>query len=156
MTPRPDTDAGRRIPVSELVTGGLCLVASGVFLALATALPQGHSRGDDGPGALPEQIGVFGLVCSGFYLFFTLRGGFPGVAGKFTAAPRALASFAIFALAMAAVPLLGLASSLALAAAGLTLLFQGERRWLRAAATGIALWLIATLLFQRLLGLPLP
>ncbi|MDS9468818.1 tripartite tricarboxylate transporter TctB family protein [Paracoccus sp. MBLB3053] len=148
--------ADRNIPVSELAAGALCIAASGTFLALAFALPDGHSRGDVGPGALPEQIGIFGLLCSAIYLVLTLRGAFPGVKGKFADAPRALASFAIFALGMIVVPWLGLALSLATAAAGLTLLFQGDRRWLRAAATGITLWLIATLLFQRLLGLPLP
>jgi len=156
MTAPAETTADRRIPVSEVAAAIICLAASGVFLLLAMALPAGHSRGDVGPGALPEQIAIFGLVCAVCYLVSVLRGGFAGRAGKFTDTPRALASFAIFAIGMAVAPWLGLALSLAIASAALTLLFQGERRWPRAAATGIGLWLIATLLFQKLLGLPLP
>ena len=155
MTARP-APAGRRVPVSELLAGAVCLLASGAFLALAAALPAGHSRGDVGPGALPIQIGAFGLVCSAIYLVLALRGRFPDRAGTFADAPRALLGFVLFAIGLAAVPWLGLALSLAVASAALTLLFQGGRRWLRAAATGLGLWLIATLLFQNLLGLPLP
>ena len=156
MTAPFETSPDRKIPVSELAAALICLAASAGFVALAMALPAGHSRGDVGPGALPEQIGIFGMICAACYLVSVLRGGFAGKAGKFTDTPRALACFAIFAIGMAVVPWLGLALSLSIASAVLTLLFQGERHWPRAAATGIGLWLIATLLFQKLLGLPLP
>lgn len=157
MTQGPGARAARNRPApSELAAGALCLAASGGFLAMVLNLPEGNAQGDVGPGALPRQIGLFGLICAAAYLLLALRGRFADGAGRFTGTPRALASLAILGAGMAAVPWLGLALVLALSAAGITLLFQGPKRWWRATGTGLALWLIATGLFERLLGLPLP
>ncbi|WP_169310957.1 tripartite tricarboxylate transporter TctB family protein [Cereibacter changlensis] len=150
------SQADRTRPVSELVAGAVCLAASVAFLVAARALPEGHSSGDVGPGALPLQIGIFALVCSLAYLGLTLRGSFAAVPGQFAQSHRAGLALGIFVLALVAVPWLGLALAIALASALTTLLFDGLHRLLRAVATGVGIWLIAVLLFQMLLGLPMP
>ena len=79
------------------------------------------------------------------------------VARKTTAdAPRAAAVAGIFGAALLSVPWLGLAPALGLAGGLVTLLFPGTQRPARAVATAVGLWLIAFLLFGKLLGLPLP
>ncbi|MDO5613881.1 MAG: tripartite tricarboxylate transporter TctB family protein [Paracoccus sp. (in: a-proteobacteria)] len=147
---------GRRIPASEVIAALACLAASAGFLVLASNLPESVSTGDVGPGALPRQVGVFGLICSLAYLVMTLRKAFPAQPSRFAGVLYALASFLIGVVAVVAVPWLSLAVSLALCSGMQTLLFPGRHRWLRAGATALGMWLIATLLFQRLLGLPLP
>ncbi|MDB6454390.1 tripartite tricarboxylate transporter TctB family protein [Falsirhodobacter sp. 20TX0035] len=156
MMGAPEVPPNRGIPFSDLITGLICLAGCIAFLVLAFALPAGHSTGDVGPGALPKQIGIFGIICSAVYLLTALRGGFAEERPEFTESHRALAAFAIFAICLAVVPWLGLAPALALAAAVVTLLFAGRGRLVRAAATAAGVWLIAVLLFERLLGLPLP
>ena len=71
-------------------------------------------------------------------------------------APRAAAVAGIFGAALLSVPWLGLAPALGVAGGLVTLLFSGPHRPVRAVATAVGLWLIAFLLFGKLLGLPLP
>lgn len=156
MTDREISRAGRVLPVSDLIAGLACLAGCVVFLIMALALPAGHSTGDTGPGALPVQVGIFGTICSLSYLVITLRGGFLDEQGDFSRAYRALAAFLIFVICLASVRWIGLPLSIAAASGLVTLLFPGERRLLRAGATGLGLWLIAVLLFGKLLGLPMP
>ena len=69
---------------------------------------------------------------------------------------RAAAVAGIFGAALLSVPWLGLAPALGVAGGLVTLLFPGTQRPARAVATAVGLWLIAFLLFGKLLGLPLP
>ncbi|MDO5604186.1 MAG: tripartite tricarboxylate transporter TctB family protein [Paracoccus sp. (in: a-proteobacteria)] len=134
----------------------ICLAAAVTFLVLARALPAGRSTGDTGPGALPGQVAIFGIICAICYLVMALRGSFAEERPDFSASHRALTALAIFAICLLGVNWLGLAACIALASALITLLFSGERRLIRAVATGAGVWLIAVGLFQRLLGLPMP
>lgn len=156
MTQGSDIQTDRGLPVSDLIAGAICLAGSVAFFLLARALPAGHSTGDSGPGALPGQVGIFAIICSAAYLVMALRRSFADERPDFGASHRALAALAIFVICLAGVSWLGLAVSIALASALTTLLFAGERRLIRAAATGVGIWLIAVLLFQNLLGLPMP
>lgn len=156
MTTGDDIKAGRGFPVSDVITALVCLGASIGFFLLALALPAGHSAGDSGPGALPEQVGVFGIVCAVAYLLLALRGAFSSEQPDFSSGHRALAALAIFVICLLTVQWIGLALAISVAAGLLTLLFTGERLVIRALVTGVAIWLIAVLLFQKLLGLPMP
>ena len=156
MTPDDDTMAGRASPVGDLIASLACLAGCIGFLVLALALPPGHSTGDSGPGALPEQVAVFGILCSLSYVLLVFRGAFKAQRPDFSSSLRALAAFAIFALCLMAVGWIGLPSAIALAATLVTFLFSGQRRLMRGLATGIGTWLIAVLLFGKLLGLPMP
>jgi len=156
MSPASDRQAGRGFLAGDVIAGAICLAASVTFLVLARALPAGHSTGDSGPGALPGQVAVFGIICAVSYLVMALRSSFAEERPDFSASHRALAALAIFVLCLLGVSWLGLAVCIALASALTTLLFAGERRLVRAALTGTGIWLIAVLLFQRLLGLPMP
>lgn len=156
MTPEKDTMAGRVFPVSEFIAAGVCLAASIGFLVLALALPPGHSTGDTGPGALPEQVAVFGIVCSLSYLALLLRGEFRDERPDYSSSHRALMAFGIFVVCLFGVSWIGLPPAIAMAATLVTFLFSGERRLIRGLATGIGTWLIAVLLFGKLLGLPMP
>lgn len=156
MTTGDDITADRGIPVSNLITALICLAAAIGFLVMALALPAGHSTGDSGPGALPVQVGIFGILCALAYLVLSLRGAFAAERPDFSAWHRALAALAIFLICLMAVGWVGLAPAISVAAALLTLMFAGDRRYLRAVATGVGIWLIAVLLFQMLLGLPMP
>jgi len=152
-----DINQGDRVlPVGDVIAGVACLAGSITFLFMAYALPAGHSTGDTGPGALPIQVGLFGTVCSLFYLTIAVRGAFVEERGDFSKSHRALAAFVIFAICLAGVNWIGLPLSIALASGLVTMLFPGERLLVRAAATAVGVWLIAILIFERLLGLPMP
>ncbi|QDC00692.1 tripartite tricarboxylate transporter TctB family protein [Mesorhizobium sp. 8] len=134
----------------------VCVAWNAAFLLLSLELPAGHSRGDVGPGMVPMQIAVLGLVVSGIYLVQVLRGiGLEGSGGAIDV-PRVAGLVALFAAAGASAAWIGLAVSLGLAAGAATLLFHGERLILRALATGVGFWAIAYFVFARLLQLPLP
>ncbi|QFG37329.1 tripartite tricarboxylate transporter TctB family protein [Paracoccus pantotrophus] len=156
MTGRSVLGAGQGFPVGDVIAGVICLAGCITFLFMALALPAGHSTGDTGPGALPEQVAVFGTVCSAAYLVLALRRAFAHERPDFSASGRALAAYAIFLVCMSGAGWIGLPLALALASALVTLLFAGERPLIRAAATGAGIWLIAVLLFGKLLGLPMP
>lgn len=156
MTTGDDIRAGRGFPVSDVIAALACLGGSAGFFLLARALPAGHSTGDTGPGALPEQVGVFGIFCALAYLVLALRGAFNAEKPNFSSGHRALAALAIFIVCLLTVQWIGLALAISIASGVVTLLFRGERRIVQAVATGVGVWLIAVLLFQELLGLPLP
>lgn len=149
---------GARPPglAANLIVALVCLTAAGGYVALALALPPGHSQGDAGPAALPLQVGIFGLIVSGLYLVLALRGRIAATEAEPGDARRAAAVAGIFGAALLAVPWIGLAPALGLAGGLVTLLFPGSHRPVRAVATAVGLWLIAFLLFGKLLGLPLP
>lgn len=149
---------GARPPgfAANLVTAVVCLAAAGGYVAMAMGLPSGHSRGDAGPAALPLQVGVFGLIVAAVYLVLTLRRQVAGAEAEPGDAPRAASVLGLFAAGLLVVPWTGLAPALGIAGGLVTLLFPGPHRPPRAAATAAGLWLIALLLFQMLLGLPLP
>lgn len=147
---------GPKPAISEVVAGLACLAASAVFFTLARGLPQSASVGDVGPGALPAQVGVFGVLCSLIYLLGVMRGQFPEVPDRFFGIWRALAVLGIFCGMLLAVKWIGLAVAIACAGAVTTLLFRGAKPVLRAIVTGIGLWLIAFVIFQTFLDLPLP
>lgn len=156
MSGRHVTEADRVFPIGDVIAGLTCLAGSTAFLFMAFALPAGHSTGDTGPGALPIQVGVVGIVCSLFYLTIAVRGAFAGEQGDFSRSHRALAAFFILAICLAGVNWIGLPLAIALASNLVTMLFSGDRRLIRAAATGLGVWLIAILIFEKLLGLPMP
>lgn len=156
MTTGDGMRAGRSFPVSDVIAAVACLAGSTGFFLLARALPAGHSTGDTGPGALPEQVGVFGIFCAVAYLVLALRGAFNAEKPNFSSGHRALAALAIFVVCLLTVRWIGLALAISIASGLVTLLFRSERRIVQAVATGVGVWLIAVLLFQKLLGLPLP
>lgn len=135
---------------------GVCLAWNAGFLAASLALPEGRSRGDVGPGALPLQIAIFGLLVSAVYLIQVLRGVDFGGADEKVDVPRIAGLVGLFAAAAVSSGWIGLPISLALGTGIATLLFPGERPLLRAVLTGASFWAIAYFLFGRLLGLPLP
>ncbi|MEI4474033.1 tripartite tricarboxylate transporter TctB family protein [Frigidibacter sp. MR17.24] len=152
--PRPAPGLANR--AGNLVAAGLCLAASGGFLALAWQLPAGHSTGDVGPAALPVRIGIAGVLLSLAYIGLTLRGAFADERVDFTGFPRAFSVCLVLVAGLVAVQWLGLAVAIGAVAGLTTLAFDGRHRLLRAGLTGVALWAIALLLFGRLLGIPLP
>lgn len=156
MTPAGDRQAGQRFQAGDVIAGVICLAAAITFLVLARALPAGHATGDPGPGALPGQVAVFGIICAISCIVISLRGSLAEEQPDFSASHRALTALAIFVICLLGVRWLGLAVCIALGSALTTLLFAGMRRLIRAAATGAGIWLIAVFLFQRLLGLPMP
>lgn len=81
---------GARPPglAANLTVAIVCLAGAAGYVALALALPAGHSQGDAGPAALPLQVGIFGLIVSGLYLVLTLRGRIPAARPN-RAMPRA-------------------------------------------------------------------
>jgi hypothetical protein len=140
----------------NIIAAGVCLAWNAGFLAMSLALPEGHSRGDVGPGALPLQIAIFGLLVSAVYLVQVLRGVDLGGSGEKVDVPRVAGLVGLFAAAAVSSGWIGLPISLALGTGVATLLFPGERPLLRAVLTGAGFWAIAYFLFGRLLGLPLP
>lgn len=155
-TPLPSPGGARPHLWKNIVAAVICLGASGAFMALSVALPPGSSRGDVGPGMVPGQIAVLGLLASLVYLFEALRGTALKGPESQISVPRVTALVAIFAAAAAGANWLGLSATLGLAAGAATLLFPGKRLILRAVATGIAFAMIAHFVFEKLLQLPLP
>lgn len=131
-------------------------VWNGSFLFMSLALPAGHSRGDVGPGSLPMQVSVFGLIVSAVYLVQVLRGvDLGGSSGKVDV-PRVAGLLGLFVAAALSANWIGLALCLGIGTGVATLLFPGERPYVRAVATGVGFWVIAYGLFGKLLDLPLP
>lgn len=126
------------------------------FLAMSYALPVGHSRGDVGPGSLPMQVAVFGLVVSTVYLVQVLRGVDLGGASETVDVARVLGLLGLFVAVALSANWIGLALCLGIGTGVATLLFPGERPFVRAIATGAGFWAIAFGLFGKLLELPLP
>ena len=140
----------------NVVAAGVCIAWNATFLTMSLGLPEGHSRGDIGPGALPSQVAMFGLAVSLIYLVQALRGvDFGGSDGPVDV-PRVAALVAIFVAVAVSAPWIGLPIALGLGACVGTLLFPGDRPWIRAVATGAGIWAIAFFLFGKVLGLPLP
>lgn len=133
-----------------------CFIWNAAVLAMSLALPAGHSRGDVGPGALPLQIAIFGLLVSVIYLVQVLRGVDLGGSDGKVDVPRVAGLVALFAAACVSSVWIGLPIALALGTGLATLLFPGGRLVLRAVLTGASFWAIAYFLFGRVLGLPLP
>jgi hypothetical protein len=155
--PLPTGGAGPKPHLWQNVAAGLvCVAWNAAFMVLSLELPAGHSRGDVGPGMVPLEIALLGLLVSSIYLVQALRGaGLEGTEGEIDV-PRVAGFVALFAAAAASASWIGLALSLGLAAGVATLLFHGEKVILRAVATGVGFWAIAYFVFARLLQLPLP
>jgi hypothetical protein len=140
----------------NVAAGLVCVAWNAVFMVFSLELPAGHSRGDVGPGMVPLEIALLGLVVSAIYLVQALRGvGLEGTDGEIDV-PRVAGLIALFTAAAAGANWIGLALSLGLGAGVATLLFHGEKVIVRAVVTGAAFWAIAYFVFARLLQLPLP
>ena len=140
----------------NILAACVCLAWNAAVLVLSLELPAGHSRGDVGPGAVPMQIALLGLLISGLYLVQVLRGVERGGSDDPVDTPRVAGFIALFLAAAVGTGWIGLPLSLGLAAGLATLLFHGEKVILRAATTGVAFWAIAYFIFGKLLQLPLP
>jgi hypothetical protein len=140
----------------NLAAAIVSLAWNGSFLAMSLALPAGHSRGDVGPGSLPMQVSVFGLVVSAVYLVQVLRGVDLGGTGERVDIARVAGLLGLFVAAALGASWLGLALCLGIGTGVATLLFPGEKPLVRAVATGVCFWAIAYGLFGKLLELPLP
>ena len=141
---------------SNVVAACICIAWNLAFLVLSLELPAGHSRGDVGPGMVPLEIGVLGLLVSGIYLIQVLRGAETEGSEHDIDVMRVAGLIALFVAAAASAGWIGLAVSLGLAAGVATLLFPGEKVIVRAVLTGIGFWAIAYVVFGKLLQLPLP
>ncbi|MGX5668353.1 tripartite tricarboxylate transporter TctB family protein [Rhizobium daejeonense] len=140
----------------NLVVACVSLAWSGGFLFMSLALPAGHSRGDVGPGSLPMQVSIFGLVVSAVYLVQVLRGSDLGGSSDKIDVARVAGLLGLFVAVVLGANWVGLAICLGVGTGVATLLFPGEKPLLRAVATGFSFWLIAWGLFGKLLDLPLP
>lgn len=159
-TAEPFPAGGRAKPGTHFwqnaIAACVSLAWNATVLILSLELPEGHSRGDLGPGALPMQIAVLGLLASAIYLIQVLRGmDFGGADGKIDV-PRVAGLIGLFIAASVSSAWVGLAVSLGLATGLATLLFTGEKLLLRAVLTGVGFWAIAYVIFGMLLDLPLP
>jgi hypothetical protein len=140
----------------NLVAACIAMLWNAAFLSMSLGLPAGHSRGDVGPGSLPIQVSVFGLIVSTVYLVQVLRGkDFGGSSDRIDVA-RVAALLGLFIAVALSANWIGLALCLGIGTGVATLLFPGERPFIRAIATGVGFWAIAYGLFGRLLELPLP
>ncbi|SOC46084.1 tripartite tricarboxylate transporter TctB family protein [Rhizobium subbaraonis] len=156
LSPAPGGEATRKHFWQNLVAACIAIAWNAGFLFMSLGLPAGHSRGDVGPGSLPMQVSVFGLVVSVVYLVQVLRGiDFGGSSEKIDVA-RVAGLLGIFVAVALSANWIGLALCLGIGTGVATLLFPGERPLVRALATGAGFWLIAWGLFGKLLELPLP
>lgn len=149
-------EATRRHFWQNLVAACISVAWNASFLLMSLALPAGHSRGDVGPGALPTQVAVFGLVVSAVYLVQVLRGYDLGGSSDKVDVPRVAGLLGIFVAVALSANWIGLAFCLGLGTGLATLLFPAEKPFVRAIATGVCFWAIAYGLFGKLLELPLP
>lgn len=149
-------EAGRRYYWQNLIAACISIAWNAAFLMMSLALPAGHSRGDVGPGSLPMQVSIFGLVVSLVYLVQVLRGVDLGGTEDSVDIPRVCGLIGIFVAVALGANWIGLALCLGLGSGVATLLFPGEKPLIRAVATGIGFYLIAYFLFGMLLELPLP
>ncbi|NVP58233.1 tripartite tricarboxylate transporter TctB family protein [Mycoplana rhizolycopersici] len=156
LSPVPGGEATRKHFWQNLVAACIAIAWNAGFLFMSLGLPAGHSRGDVGPGSLPMQVSVFGLVVSAVYLVQVLRGtDFGGSSEKIDVA-RVAGLLGLFVAVALSANWIGLALCLGIGTGVATLLFPGEKPFVRAVATGAGFWLIAWGLFGKLLELPLP
>ena len=156
LSPAPGGEATRKHFWQNLVAACIAIAWNAGFLFMSLGLPAGHSRGDVGPGSLPMQVSVFGLVVSAVYLVQVLRGiDFGGSSEKIDVA-RVAGLLGLFVAVALSANWIGLALCLGIGTGVATLLFPGEKPFVRAVATGAGFWLIAWGLFGKLLELPLP
>ncbi len=140
----------------NLIAACVSLGWNASFFAMSLALPAGHSRGDVGPGALPMEIAIFGMVVSAIYFVQVLRGHALGGADEKVDVARVACLLGLFVAVALSANWIGLALGLGVGSGVATLLFPGTRPLVRAVATGIGFWAIAYVLFGMLLELPLP
>ena len=140
----------------NLVAACIFIAWNASFLVMSFALPAGHSRGDVGPGSLPMQVSVFGLIVSAIYLAQVLRGVDLGGSSDKVDVPRVAGLIGLFVAVALSANWIGLALCLGIGTGVATLLFPGQKPFLRALATGVGFWVIAYGLFGKLLELPLP
>jgi hypothetical protein len=156
LSPAQRGEATRKHFWQNLVAAFVSVVWNASFLVMSVALPAGHSRGDVGPGSLPTQISVFGLVVSAIYLAQVLRGIDLGGSSDRVDLPRVAGLLGLFVAVAPSANWIGLALCLGIGTGVATLLFPGEKPFIRALATGAGFWVIAYGLFGKLLELPLP
>lgn len=156
LSPAPRGGVTRKHFWQNLVAAGISVVWNASFLVMSLKLPAGHSRGDVGPGSLPTQISVFGLIVSVIYLVQVLRGVDLGGSSDRVDVPRVAGLLGLFVAVALSANWIGLALCLGIGTGVATLLFPGEKPFIRALATGVAFWVIAYGLFGKLLELPLP
>lgn len=156
LSPAPGGEATRKHFWQNLVAACISIVWNAGFLVMSLALPAGHSRGDVGPGSLPMQVSVFGLIVSAVYLAQVLRGIDLGGSSERIDGPRVAGLLGLFVAVALSANWIGLALCLGIGTGVATLLFPGEKPFIRAVATGVGFWVIAYGLFGKLLELPLP
>jgi hypothetical protein len=156
LSPAPGGEATRKHFWQNLVAACISIAWNVSFLIMSLSLPAGHSRGDVGPGSLPMQVSIFGLIVSAVYLVQVLRGIDLGGSSGSIDVPRVAGLLGIFVAVALSANWIGLALCLGIGTGVATLLFPGEKPFVRAVATGAGFWAIAYGLFGRLLELPLP
>jgi hypothetical protein len=156
LSPAPRGEATRKHFWQNLVAACVSIAWNASFLVMSLALPVGHSRGDVGPGSLPMQVSVFGLIVSAVYLVQVLRGIDLGGSSDRIDVPRVVGLLVLFVVVALSANWIGLALCLGVGTGVATLLFPGEKPFIRAIATGVGFWAIAYGLFGKLLELPLP
>ena len=143
---------------SELLTGVGLGAFGGLVIYEASALPYTSESGP-GPGFFPLWIGIGIILCSCFMLYAYSFRVDPNSESKAKTSraeiTRALSAWLAFALAIAFLPLLGFAVSLALLTAFLILGLDRRSAW---TAVGVALGLALGfhLVFPVALGVTLP
>lgn len=156
LSPASGGEATRKHFWQNLVAAYISIAWNASFLVMSLALPAGHSRGDVGPGSLPMQVSVFGLVVSVVYLVQVVRGLDLGGSNDSIDVPRVVGLLGLFVAVALGANWIGLALCLGIGTGVATLLFPGEKPIIRAIATGVGFWAIAYGLFGKLLELPLP
>lgn len=156
LSPASGGEVTRKHFWQNLVAACISIAWNVSFLVMSLALPAGHSRGDVGPGSLPMQVSVFGLIVSAVYLVQVLRGIDLGGSSDRIDIPRVVGLLGVFVAVALSANWIGLALCLGIGTGVATLLFPGEKPFIRAIATGIGFWAIAYGLFGKLLELPLP
>jgi len=156
LSPPSGGEAAHKHFWQNLVAACISITWNASFLIMSLALPVGHSRGDVGPGSLPMQVSVFGLIVSAVYLVQVLRGIDLGGSSDRIDVPRVVGLLGLFVAVALSANWIGLALCLGIGTGVATLLFPGEKPFIRAIATGIGFWAIAYGLFGKLLELPLP
>jgi hypothetical protein len=156
LSPASGGEATRKHFWQNLVAACIFIAWNASFLVMSLALPAGHSRGDVGPGSLPMQVSVFGLFVSAVYLVQVLRGVDLGGSGEKVDVARVAGLLGLFVGVALSANWIGLALCLGIGTGVATLLFPGEKPFVRAVATGAGFWAIAYGLFGKLLELPLP
>lgn len=156
LSPAPGGEAIRSHFWQNIVAACIFLAWNASFLIMSFALPPGHSRGDVGPGSLPMQVSVFGLIVSTVYLIQVLRGMDLGGSSDKVDVSRVAGLLGLFIAVALSANWIGLALCLGIGTGVATLLFPGQKPLVRALATGVGFWVIAYGLFGKLLELPLP